>query len=604
MTLSYDRQKMSGPGPPTKERKRPDVVQRIKDRKGKQERVVKCSLQGRLTEKKLMPEIQQWVSTVSKVTNKGSIVFNRLLLHCLNAKKPVPDLTDQTLYLQCFNIGVGRVVKSIPELEETWNSHFKGFPKLEKCRGDIQAYVYASKRYMTNFKNSLVYAFEGRQKAFVRHWCEQNKLTKEDSYAIRCAINQWGCRSDVPETAKSFVIEQRKLLGTTDLKEGITHTWLGANMTNVVHYFYAILQYNERFEDTRRFTLAPVSRIKRHFLTIDATVLFEMMKNLELVECDKSTFLEMKSDQFGSVFRIQGLCRKGEFSHMVETDGVSACFHFKVPKKEVETGNRQLKKSNNRVIAIDPGRSNLMFGVEKLDNGSTKTYKLTRNEFYTNAGMKTCNRKTAKWEKDIEAAELVFRQHSLKTTNEDEWDAFLKDYATVYKTLWERKTQKKWARERFRVYCLRNKTLDKFFQTMNGKEKPTIAYGAAKFNPNNKNELSAPTTYLSKRCAIHFPTIFVDEYNTTKVCHCCDSKLSPVVIDGQERRGLRWCCSTKCRTFQNRDLNAALNILRCFKSATNRPQSLCRNSKSETKPSVMKCLRLFKQGDTKVAGHP
>jgi len=592
---------MSGPGPPTKEVKRPDVVKRLKDRKGKQERVVKCSLQGHLTEKKLMPEIQQWVSTVSRITNKGSIVFNRLLLYCLNAKKPLPDLTDQTLYLQCFNIGVGRVNKSIPELEETWNTHFKGFPKLEKCRGDIQAYVYASKQYMTNFKNSLVYAFEGRQKAFIRHWCEQNKLTKEECYAIRCAINQWGCRTEVPESAKLFVEQQRKLLGTTE--EGITHTWLGANMTNIVHYFYSILKYNEQFEETRRFTLAPVSRIKRHFLTIDTTVLFEMMKNLKLLDCDKSTFLEMKSDQFESVFRIQGLCRKGEFSHMIETDGVSACFHFKVPKLEVETGNRQLKKSN-RVIAIDPGRSNLMFGVEKLEDGSTKTYKLTRNEFYTNAGMKTCNRKTAKWEKDIEAAELIFRQHSLKTTNEDDWTAFLKDYSTVYKTLWEGKTQKKWARERFRVYCLRNKTLDKFFQTMNGPEKPIIAYGAAKFNPNNKNELSAPTTYLSKRCAIHFPTVFVDEYNTTKVCSCCDSKLSPVVIDGQERRGLRWCCSTKCRTFRNRDLNAALNILRCFKSATNRPQSLCRNSRSETKPSVMKCLRLFKQGDTKVAGHP
>lgn len=593
---------MSGPGPTTKEVKRPDVVKRLKDRKGKQERVVKCSLQGHLTEKKLMPEIQQWVSTVSRITNKGSIVFNRLLLYCLNAKKPLPDLTDQTLYLQCFNIGVGRVNKSIPELEETWNTHFKGFPKLEKCRGDIQAYVYASKQYMTNFKNSLVYAFEGRQKAFIRHWCEQNKLTKEECYAIRCAINQWGCRTEVPESAKLFVEQQRKLLGTTE--EGITHTWLGANMTNIVHYFYSILKYNEQFEETRRFTLAPVSRIKRHFLTIDTTVLFEMMKNLKLLDCDKSTFLEMKSDQFESVFRIQGLCRKGEFSHMIETDGVSACFHFKVPKREVETGNRQLKKSNNRVIAIDPGRSNLMFGVEKLEDGSTKTYKLTRNEFYTNAGMKTCNRKTAKWEKDIEAAELIFRQHSLKTTNEEEWSAFLKDYSTVYKTLWEGKTQKKWARERFRVYCLRNKTLDKFFQTMNGPEKPIIAYGAAKFNPNNKNELSAPTTYLSKRCAIHYPTVFVDEYNTTKVCSCCDSKLSPVVIDGQERRGLRWCCSTKCRTFRNRDLNAALNILRCFKSATNRPQSLCRNSRSETKPSVMKCLRLFKQGDTKVAGHP
>ena len=594
---------MSGPGPPTKERKRPDVVQRLKDRKGKQERIVKCSLQGRLTEKRLMPEIQQWVSTVSKITNKGSIVFNRLLLHCLNAKKPLPDLTDQTLYLQCFNIGVGRIIKSIPELEATWNSYFKSFPKIEKCRGDTQAYVYASKQYMTNFKNSLVYTFEGRQKAFILHWCKQNSFTKDDSYAIRCAINQWGCRTDVPESAKTFVEEQRKLLGTTDLKEGITHTWLGANMNNIVHYFYSILKYNEQFEDIRRFTLAPVSRIKRHFLTIDTTVLFEMLKNIKLIESTRDVFQELKTSQFESVFRLNGLCKKGEFNHMVETDGVSVCFHFKVPRKEAETGNRQLKKSNNRVISIDPGRSNLIFGVEKLEDDSTKTYKLTRNEFYTNAGMKTYIRKTVKWEKDIEEAEFMFRQHSLKTTNENEWTAFLKDYASVYSQLWDCKTKKKWARERFRVFCLRHRTLDTFFQTMKGSEKPTIAYGAAKFNPNNKNELSAPTTYLSKRCAIHFPTVFVDEYNTTKVCACCDSKLCPVVIDGQERRGLRWCCSTKCRTFQNRDLNAALNILRCFRSATARPYSLCRNSRSETKPTEKKCLRLFRQGDMKVAGH-
>lgn len=592
---------MSGLPDPPKQRKRPDVLQRLKDRKGTHERVVKCSLSGRLTEKKLLPEIEKWVSTVSKVSNKGSIVFNRLLLHCLNRKKPLPDLTDQTLYVQCFNIGVGRVYKSIPELKEVWDLYFKEFPEIDKCRGDTQAYVYASKHYMTNFKNSLVYAFEGRQKAFICRWCEQHTLTKEDAYTIRCAINRWGCKGVIPEPAKTFIEEQQKLLGTTDLKEGITHTWLGANMTNIVHYFYHILQYNQRFEDTRKFTLAPISRIKRHFLTIDTTVLYEMMKNLKLIDCSKDAFTEMKKEQFGSVFRLKGLCRKGEFSNLIETDGISLCFHYKVPKVEKELGNRELKKAT-RVIAIDPGRSNLIYGVEKLEDGTTKTYKLTRNQFYTDAGMKTCNRKTAKWEKDIEEAELLFRQHSLKTTKEDEWASFLKDYSSVYNTLWENKTQKKWSRERFRVYCLRHKTLDKFFQKMKGESLPTIAYGAAKFNPTNKNELSAPTTYLSKRCAIHFSTVFVDEYNTTKVCACCDSKLSPVVINGQERRGLRWCCSTKCRTFQNRDLNAALNILRCFKSATARPYSLCRNSRSETKPLAMKCLRLFRQGDTKVAG--
>ena len=56
---------------------------------------------------------------------------------------------------------------------------------------------------------------------------------------------------------------------------------------------------------------------------------------------------------------------------MIQTDGVSVCFHFKTPK--VETINQP--KNYERTIAIDPGRSNLMFGVEELKVGNIKTYK-------------------------------------------------------------------------------------------------------------------------------------------------------------------------------------------------------------------------------------
>ena len=62
---------------------------------------------------------------------------------------------------------------------------------------------------------------------------------------------------------------------------------------------------------------------------------------------------------------------------------------------------------------------------------------------------------------------------------------------------------------------------------MNGEVKPVIAYGAAKFNPNGKNELSAPTTELSRTCSNHFPVAMVDEFLTSQVCPCCDTKLSP-----------------------------------------------------------------------------
>lgn len=561
--------------------KRPDRLKQLNLNKSTDEKVIKCSLQGILIEKKLYTEIQEWVHTISKVTHKASLLFNRIILHCLNNELPLPNLSDQTFYMHCFNIGVGRLNKSSLYVKEIWDSCFSRFPKINKCRGDTPAYSYAVKTFMTNFKNSIIYTFDGRQKAYIYKWCSMNNIDSKYFYAIRSAINGWGCKTEPPKETIEFINQQKQLLGRIDLDGGITLSWLGTHINEILKYYHFILKYMEQFEDTRKFTLAPITRIKCHHITIDTTVLYNMMANLELINSKKlhiNDFMSVRDTQFQSVFNLKNIPDKGTFSYNIETDGVSCSIHFKVPKKDEKPISNKVLKKNDRVIAIDPGRSNLVYGVEKLKDNSYKTYKLTRGEYYTNAGMKTANRKSAKWEKDIHNEELIYRQHSLKTTSETEWDKFIKDYSSVYNTLWDTKLEKKWGRERFRVYCLKRKTLDTFFSSMNGDVKPIIAYGAAKFNPNSKHELSAPTTYVSKCCMKHFSTIFVDEYNTTKICSCCDKPLHPVMKDKKQIRGLRWCSSTNCRTLLNRDMNAAKNILRAFIGNNNRPQSLSRNS--------------------------
>jgi len=86
----------------------------------------------------------------------------------------------------------------------------------------------------------------------------------------------------------------------------------------------------------------------------------------------------------------------------------------------------------------------------------------------------------------------------------------------------------------------KRRTLDIFFQNMNGIEKPIIAYGAAKFNLSGKNELSVPTTYVSKVCSKIYETHYINEYNNIKVCSCCDTRLCPIILKDRECRGLRW----------------------------------------------------------------
>ena len=319
----------------TKKAQKTRFIERKLANAGKREYVVKASLAGKIKEPVLRDEIDKWILTISKITNKGSLVFNRTLIHCLSKGIELPDLTSQTFYTQCMTIGINKQKYKVQNdaLEDTWKNTFNAFPILERSPGDTQAISYASKTYATNFKNSLVHNFDSRQKKFLRQKVLELGLDKEAVHPIRCAINGFGCRTEVPEKAKAFVAEQRKFLDTPEC--GITFTWLGTHMDTVVKYFWDILKYMEQYEDTKRFNIAPISRIKRHFLTIDTEILYCLMVNVNLIDkkVKRVDFSALKDEHFGSVFNLKGLTN-GEFSHMIETDGVSVCIHFKKPKVE------------------------------------------------------------------------------------------------------------------------------------------------------------------------------------------------------------------------------------------------------------------------------
>ena len=315
-----------------------------------------------------MPIIQKWVISHSRIINKASLVFNRLLLYCLNNGFPLPNFRDQTLYIQCCNVGVGELRKEIPCLEYVWDTYFKQFPPIDNCC-NIQVYAYSAKQYSTNFKNALVSNFNHRQRSYIMQWCTEHKIDKIYVYSIQCKINGWDVSSTLTEEMIQFANGQRDIL-QLDI-DPVSITWLKGHYENIVRYYFTILKYMEQFEYAKRFTLAPICDIKCHHLTIDTRILRAMMS--QLVKCSNAKQFEIDRDiHFASAFTWKGLMsNKYTFSHLIQTDGVSVCFHFKTTK--VETINQP--KNYERTIAIDPGRSNLMFGVEELKVGNIKTYK-------------------------------------------------------------------------------------------------------------------------------------------------------------------------------------------------------------------------------------
>jgi hypothetical protein len=390
-----------------------------------------------------------------------------------------------------------------------------------------------------------------------------------------------------------FIKKQRDLLGIAE-DECITKTWLKKHPRGVLQYQYHMLPFFQE-RGKKGYTLAPIMSIRHHFLTIDIRVLYMLMKEVELVDCNEKVFRDMADEHFSSVFSVNKLVsptkKEKTFGNLVETDGVSVCFHFHRPKTSEVQSNRVLRKDHERrVIAIDPGRSNLLYGVEVKKDGTKKTYRLTKRQYYADSHFTKNKRKNERWNKEISNILEEWNKTSPKTIHVSTFEEHLKNLLKVAPSLWSHYTKHRCALVRMDHYIHKRKTLDRFFSSMKekGEDTPVIAYGAAKFNPTSKNELSSPTTALSKRCSEHYSMIFIDEFRTTKCCHRCGDELKGMKREGREIRGLRCCRSSNCLKAQlvSRDLNAALNILACYHAGTNRPKHLCRKHSSPIEGSV------------------
>ena len=166
------------------------------------------------------------------------------------------------------------------------------------------------------------------------------------------------------------------------------------------------------------------------------------------------------------------------------------------------------------------------------DNPSYRSYKLTRKQYYHEGGINKANRKSKIWTSDLKQELERLSRYSPKTASGERFDIFIQQYKGVYKFLWKCMTQKKWGRQRFDLYIKKRKCLDSFFQSMHkkGEQKPVIAYGNSSFSSGGKREVNVPVKYVREKCELYYETVYIDEYNTSKICPCCDNILSVPVL--------------------------------------------------------------------------
>lgn len=594
---------------------RPDRQKKLEDRKSNVETVVKSALLkylhgDNIIKKKINEAIQKRVVAYSQRMNMASIVLSgiiKTLFHNVEdvASVVVPDITAQTFGRQLM-LGTKEAHRPFDVIKQYYETHPQCNKVLQRHETDKNIYSAGAKTYTTNLKNSLKMNLSPRMKKFTKQFGDLNGLSKEESSGIFFQINGWplpcglGCLYPSRESIVNVVKEHRRVLGLSD-GQSITTNWLkeSSNVEKMVRYYVLLNRFKED-NGLPTFTIVPMCRMGLHFITIDSTTLYGLMKELQLIKNSLSfeTFFDMKDEHWKTFFKIEKLQGHNKFTNTLQTDGISVCTHFVRPINEQDIFQRDMKplsgdkkrrkkvlptvelQPNDRIIGIDPGRSNIIFAVEPNDDGSSKRYVLTRKRYYSESGIFASRKRNETWSKSIKNNLISMSTVSTKGVNLNNHETFISVYMDNYDALWNEYFKTRWARQRLRLYGGKKRVFAKLFNEIKNHDisrRVVIAYGSATFAPGGKGEISVPTSTTFKNFARTFPTVVVDEFRSTKI-HSEDGSLLKNVKrrDTNELlRGLLWCDSTNNTKFVNRDLNAAINIRRCLVNPV-RPLELTR----------------------------
>ena len=591
---------------------------RRKDNEDSNEFVIKCGLDNSIKidsnfKGDLLKELRNRMIETSRASHRVGLLVNIFIRECiqntsnpLDIKIPTELLENETFVYQLIT---GKFQKEIPEVVKLLDKYKVSNHTIKRYNGDRNSLITVAAQYITNFKTFLQVNFEGNQVKFLRLWCIKNDIDTKFIWQIRCKINGWTPKTDlsldsIDEDQKTIVDNlityHRKLLDLVDTNK-VGKLWIKSNYNRVIIYYSVLSQYLVE-NNKKGILIAPLPKIKSSFLYIDSNVFYGILRNIKYVNEPK----KYNQDMYYEVFNINKLLTASQkrnefkFTGTIQTDCVSINFHFRRPNIVTSTSKLKLDRNdpNIRVIAQDPGRTTLFYGVEEIEPGEFKKFKLTRNEFHTISGAKKAVKNVNRWNTEEKIA-AVLNQLSQTNSRHINLDEFLK-YVQIVKDneeiLWNEYTKQRYARQRFALYSGKKKAYDKFFHSIasygDPKKKVVIAYGDAGFASTAKYEIAAPTTTLEKQCSKWFNVVKVDEFRTTQLHYETGDMLAKVVevttvntkqVNRRTIRGLLWYkdLTTKCCKFIDRDFNAAKNILKCFRIFPKRPTGMSRRDKKQ-----------------------
>jgi hypothetical protein len=227
------------------------------------------------------------------------------------------------------------------------------------------------------------------------------------------------------------------------------------------------------------------------------------------------------------------------------------------------------------------------------------TYVLRQGEFDRASGKLGNLARSAIWRREVAAEHALLATASRKTMRLDRLAQYHAVAAATAEACWANRSKPRISRAAFGVWSRSTALLDAFWAsvrrgrardgTLHKESCTLLGYGAGwgftGGGPHRRVRVSADKVFGAAR------VITVDEFNTTKSCHVCGDELQGVLDRtknfkrgapaGAVDRGLKRCARRSCSSFLDRDVNAALNMLKALLAdlrSGERPTHLRRDS--------------------------
>jgi len=473
-------------------RARPDRALKLAKRKVTRETVVKTYLSSLIADASNKRDICTAIRNRSlafsprlRAASLGLTYIIKQLFHGVQDVRQVqvPNSFFDATFVRQLMLGTADAVKPDARVRALHDQRPELLSYKERYMGDRNIYSAGARLYCTNLKNHLIMNLE----RFMIRVCKAHpSWSKEHALGVACHIRGYLTQKSIPDTeeASAFIHAHRSVLGFVGDRDGINPQWYKSKSTVpiILRYFVYLGRTLESFiaasplfadEETtqkerskrikKRFDIVPICQSRAHFITIDTSVLYGILRELKLVCCKSAEFEDCRTEHWNSVFKLDRLKGKGcEFTETINSDGLSACVHMCRPVDIPLTDSFQMDvqyKEGDWVAGIDPGGTTIMHAAVSLPVDPSikpRQVKLTRKQYYVESGITRSTALTASWNADVQDHLDAISTVSSRGVDFPSFVNYLTVWNEHHEALWTEYTKPRWSKQRMRLYGGKN----------------------------------------------------------------------------------------------------------------------------------------------------